>query len=312
MSKVRMHRKIMSTQAALTRATVLFCLLISGCTVVHAETTPADPVRAKAPGEPNPLARMQRVKDTLPEFKPVELKLKAGERLDYEIKVGGVPAGKSLMEVVREETWPNGAPIWRIQHFTRANRAVSLFYGVTDKHISAIDQKSGFSRSFRLELHEGDVKADEKINMNYDIGEMKASFERTRADGKVREYTLPLLDKVLDPLAAIYYLRSMDFTKFDGSEFYLPICTDRRVWNTRIRVFRQGATMDVGKLKNRRVVILEPEVEFRGLFERRGPMKIWIDEETGVPLRMTCEIPIGQAEVILEDWSEESPFGPKK
>lgn len=283
------------------------CLLIGLCTVARSETAPADPVRAKAPGESTPTNRVQRAKDALAEFKPADLKLKVSERLDYEIKVGGVPAGKSLMEVVREETWPNGAPVWRIQHFTRANRAVSLFYGVQDKHTTVIDQKSGFSRFFRLELHEGEVKADEKISMNYDIGDMKASFERLRADGKVREYTLPLLDKVLDPLSAVYYLRSIDFTKLKKDDkFTLPICTDRRVWNTLVLV-DDSAPIQVKDLGARRVKLLIPQVEFRGLFERRGPILIWVDELTGIPLRMTCEIPIGQAEVSLESF-ENAPF----
>lgn len=289
-----------------TRVTAL--LLTCLCGALHAETTPADPVRAKAPGENVPPTRVQRVKDVPPEFKVADLKLKVGERLDYEIKVGGVPAGKSLMEVVREETWPNGAAVWRVQHFTRANRAVSLFYGVQDKHTSVIDQKSGFSRFFRLELHEGDVKADEKISMNYDIGDMKASFERLRADGKLREYTLPLLDKVLDPLSAVYYLRSIDFTKLKKNDtFVLPICTDRRVWNTLV-VVDDSAPIQVKDLGPRRVKLLIPQVEFRGLFERRGPMLIWVDEQTGIPLRLTCEIPIGQAEVLLENFNEFAPF----
>jgi hypothetical protein len=241
-----------------------------------------------------------------PQFKPANLNLKLGA-VEYEIKIGSLPAGKALMEVVRDdEKWPNGAPVWSVRLHVRSNRAVSLYYNVDDTHRSIIDQKSGFSRLYRMELNENNIKVDEKTAFNYDIGEMKARHERTY-DGRIRESEIPLNDKTLDPLSAIYYLRSIDFSNLPNNEFYLPIFSERRVWNTRVRVKPVDKPMSIGPWINRSVVLLEPDFEFRGLFERRGPLKIWLDLQTGVPLKVECDTPIGFAEIERIDPPSQQP-----
>jgi hypothetical protein len=115
-----------------------------------------------------------------------------------------------------------------------------------------------------------------------------------------------LVGKTLDPLAALYYVRSIDIkTLLDQG---LPICADRRVWNTKFKLAKQGASFEtVGSLKNRKCVAVEPQIEFKGLFERKGKIVIWLDEATRVPLKMTAEIPIGTAEVELSEF-ENSPL----
>jgi hypothetical protein len=275
---------------------VFFCAALSAC---GSETIPA-PV---GPPKPPPTPELQ------PKFVPADLTARIGklERIEYEIKVGGLPAGKALLEVTRDdEKWPNGAQVWNTRLHVRSNRAFSYHYNVDDTHRSIIDQKAGFSRLYRMELNERKIRVDEKTAFNYDIGEMKAQHERSY-DGRLRESVIPLSDKALDPLAALYYIRSIDFANLPNNEFFLPIFSERRVWNTRVRVRAVETPRDVGPWKARSVVLLEPELEFRGLFERRGPLKIWVDLKTGIPLKMECEIPVGLAEIICIDKPQLGP-----
>ena len=88
----------------------------------------------------------------------------------------------------------------------------------------------------------------------------------------------------------------------DSRHFYLPICADRRIWNTKI-VVSQGAPMDFAGLKNRPTGRLAPALEFQGLFERKGNLTVHLDAETNIPVRMAVEIPIGTAEVLLDSFS---------
>ena len=62
-----------------------------------------------------------------------------------------------------------------------------------------------------MDRREGEAKVSEKITFNY-VGSMNASYERPKTDasGQVKwvASTIPLTTKALDPLGAIYYLRS--------------------------------------------------------------------------------------------------------
>lgn len=293
---------------------VLMLLIVSATApVLRAESTPADPIRSKAPGERDRNGRLVRPVEAA-ELAPADLKLVPGERLVYDIRVSGVPAGKALFEVKRTEVYAGDKDVWAITLETRSNRAVSLFYDVRDQARTLVDVKGGFSRYFRIDRKEGDARGQEKISFTYDIGNMEAQYERPRSDGQWRTHIIPLTGKVLDPLSVIYYLRTFAQTPSQpgGMElknlkvtdsFVLPICTDRRVWNTRVNVVQRILSEDFGALKARQCIVVEPEAEFKGLFERKGKMRIWIDIATGIPLKMTVEIPIGPAEVILSEHS---------
>jgi len=236
------------------------------------------------------------------ELAPANLGLQVSERLIYDIRVNGIPAGKSLLEVqrVEGEAFSPGPQVWVIQATTRSTRALSwFFYDVHDRAYSRIDTKGGFSRSHSVLRNEGEIKAGERMRFSYDIGNMEASYERLRSDGQWRAYRIPLTGKVLDPLAALYYLRALKLGSLQpGNVVYLPICAEARVWDTALKVI-SVERRDAGYLKGRQCVVFEPEAEFRGLFERKGGMRVWVDVATGIPLRMAVEIPIGPAEVVL-------------
>ncbi|MGD0090180.1 MAG: DUF3108 domain-containing protein [Planctomycetota bacterium] len=247
------------------------------------------------------------------ELAPASLGLQVHERLVYDIRVNGVPAGKSLLEVLRVEGEEKGPQVWVVELYTRSNRAVSwFFYDVDDRGYSKIDMKGGFSRFYSMRKEEGAINTNERMLLTYDIGSMEAVYERPRPDGQRRAYRIPLTGKVLDPLAAIYYLRARALNLASlqpGAMVYLPICADGRVWNTALKV-KSLVPTDAGYLKQRPCVVFEPEAEFRGLFERKSSMLIWVDVATGIPLKMAVEIPIGPAEITLQE-AKRSPLPEK-
>jgi hypothetical protein len=288
-------------------ARVLAALLISGTAAsAFAESTP-EVVRAKAPGDDSEKPRSERAMEAPPpELAKANLKLVSGESLVYDIRVNGMPAGKASLEVQKQDTMePNnaGPTVWIVTLNTKSNRAVSLYYDVRDRATAKIDTLGGFSRFCHIEKKDGDIKDEEVVNFDYDYMNMQATYERRRlGDGKFRSHTIPLKGNVLDPLTAIYYLRSIDFTKYKPKDYIdLPICTDRRVWSTRIKVLDNILVGDFGELKNRKYIKLLTDPPFKGLFEKKGSMVICVDIQTGIPLRLNVEIPIGSAEVELSE-----------
>jgi hypothetical protein len=171
----------------------------------------------------------------------------------------------------------------------------------------------------------------ERITFDYQTAVMAATYERPRvgADEKLKwaTSTIPLTGKVLDPLGAVYYLRSfassapnidpnsaLNLKNIQPSKtkaaLTLPVCSDRHVWNTNLYCIGRE-NIDLGSLKDRECLIFEVDAPFRGLFERKGKMRVWIDIETGVTIKMTAEIAIGLAEALLnikKDHSENTPL----
>ncbi len=295
------------------RALVLCGLpLVAGLsTLARAESTP-EVVRSKAPGDDNDHTKLDKTPEVIPELAKAALKLTVGESLVYDIRVNGMPAGKAALEVQKLDTMePNpGSPsVWIVTLNTKSNHAISLFYDVRDRATSKIDVLGGFSRFCHLDKKDGDVKDEEVVNFDYDYKNMQATYERRRlVDDKWRSHTIPLKGNVLDPLSAIYYLRSLDFTKFKAKDTLdLPICTDRRVWATRMKFLDSIQTGDFGDLKNRKYVKILTDPPFKGLFVKKGSMVVCVDVETGIPLRLNVEIPIGSAEVELSEHVK-SPF----
>ena len=320
----------MTLERCIVRRLLQVCAIVCACVLICLSPYPrvsadSEPIRSQLPG--GTLERAIRSGGALTELVPAQLPLQEGERLVYNIRVNGLSAGKTQLLVKKcEKCNEDGPATWVIEMETRSNRAVSLFYNVESGARSYVDVKGGFSRFYHIIKKEGDVKTEEKISFKYDIGDMEATYERPRSEPsdeerKWRIHKIPLTSKVLDPLCALYYLRSIDFkllcpgnTSLSNQEsactISLPICADREVWNTRITVLPPGiAVGDFGSLRHRKYVKIRPEIEFKGLFERKGTMLVWLDLETRIPLKMEVEVPIGHAEVLLSEY-ENSPLRP--
>lgn len=266
------------------------------------------------------------------------------ETLEYEVRWNGVPAGASRLTVHRQEAFNKGPECWFARMVTESNPVVSTIYPVKDKAKTVIDVKGGFSRQFYLRCQEGPYYSEERIKFDYTLGSQVADYERPRpridpgADADRDEPSawrttrIPLYGRVLDPLAALYYLRALDLkgrwaareklredreagrideaeqqARIKELEVVLPICTERRVWDTRLELIgREQIT--VPALEGPRWC-LEAKVDcgFSGLFQRKDAIHLWLDEATGIPLKMTTELPIGPCEVVLRS-VENGPF----
>lgn len=292
---------------------------------------PQLPLPAVVSAAPTPQARFVPADDLnlRPPSTPEDSE--SGEQLIYDILWNGLPAGKARMQVKRYEPFPapDGPLSWNVKLEIRSSRALSAFYRVRTKSSSVIDGKGGFSRSFHLERKEGEYRynahrdgfwAEERIEFDYTLGEKKAEYRWKRHNLTWAKTDLPLTDNVLDPLAALYYLRSkavvLEADKPEGVTV-LPICTDKQIWNIRPRLLRKEklSVAGVGPAESCLMIKLEtqagnefvPGCGFNGLFERRGEMTLWLHEATRVLVKAEVELPIGPCEVRLVE-HRDAPF----
>ena len=276
-------------------------------------TPPSERDRSK---RSNRVIRPDFIDEIIVKLPAAEMNFKAGaaddtcEKLVYDITVNRLPHAKATFELRSSEK--DDKPVWNATLSTRSNRAATLFYEVRDTIRSTFDEKAGFSRFFFMDRKEGDAHVIERITMNYEKDKMEATYERQKPslnnNNEVRwvPTTITLTDKVLDPLSAVYYLRSkgLDLKSMQPGKttpaLTLPICTERHVFNTNF--YAVGIDHpDIGNLKDRECVVFEIDAPFKGLFERVGRVKVWVDVKKGVVLKMKSETPIGPAEAILSE-----------
>ena len=240
-------------------------------------------------------------------FEPKRLELNVKEKLEYAILWNGMPAGEARLEVKSRERMgdPNRGPeVYVVSCKTRSNRIVSSFYEVKDDVKTMIDVEGGFSRYFHMEKQEGSIKEREKITFDYSPARMVAVYEMGNPDG-ARIRNVPVPGACHDPLSCLYYLRRTPLKL--GGTVKMLVNTERRNWELKVKVVRREVVEIPCLGEEIQCLVVEPEMQFRGIFERKGKMLVWLEENTHVPVRMDVEAPIGAVQVFLSK-AENSPL----
>ena len=229
------------------------------------------------------------------EARPLELAV--GERLTYDIKWSGMPAGRSVLSVKWKRDF-EGAPAYHVECETKTNKLAGFAYPVEDKAISIIDSGGCFSRLFQMSKSEDRIRQTEHIRFDYEK-DLAIYEQRRPGPFPTRSRKLVHIDGFMhDPLSCLYYLRTTPLSP--GDRLRMPVHTARRSWPLTVEVVRREE-LDIpgfGKLSTLRI---EPTMHFPGLFVRKGRMVIWIEEETRIPVRMNVDVPVGSVTVTLFD-----------
>ncbi len=123
----------------------------------------------------------------------------------------------------------------------------------------------------------------------------------------------------LDMLTAVYYARTMIREDLDSMVF--PIADKLDLWEIRLRRGEVSVQETAAGRFETVKILLEPrpypgevtddtsekEKTFEGLFGIHGSIELWVDRKTGVPVRVTGDIPIGlidlAVDVVLKSYS---------
>ncbi|GAB4161111.1 MAG: hypothetical protein Kow00107_08960 [Planctomycetota bacterium] len=237
-----------------------------------------------------------------PKFSPAKLDLQIGEKHVYEISWKNISAGLGTMHVASKETDEDGQH-YVIKITAESSKLVSLIYKVEDLFVSKLDVKKGFSKVFERHMHEGKSFREETIT--YDYAEKVAKYVSQKdPKQKAKEYTKPLTGYVLDPLGAVFYLRSIDIKS--GDTIRIPMHSSDEDWTLKLDcVGIVGLRVPgIGKFNAWK---LKPEAKNDALFTTKGAMTVWLEKTTKVVLRAEVDIPIGSI-VIRLIRAENSPL----
>jgi hypothetical protein len=198
-----------------------------------------------------------------------------GERLDFEILYGSVPAGHAYLEVADKQT-AQGERL-RITSVACSNDVISLFFKVEDVVVAELDASTLEPRYFEKRLREGPFKKDEW-----------ATYE---AGGKVKTGSgvYEVEAGTRDILSALYYVRGQELEV--GEEVRVKTFEGGKNYDARVKVLGRETVSLAGRDYD--CLVVEPEIA-EGPFAKTGKMLIWLtDDALKIPVLMKSKVKIG-------------------
>lgn len=198
-----------------------------------------------------------------------------GERLEFSVKYGMLPAGTAVMKIPEIIDY-EGRPSFRIVSTARSNKVISVFYKVRDSVETIVDYDGIFPRKFHKRLREGGYKADKTT-----------LFDQRKHLAIAGNDTIPTYAFVQDALSSMYFIRTRELTP--GNEILIDSHTDKKNFPLKVLVYRKE-TVKV-PAGNFDCIVIEPVMRAEGIFKAKGRIWIWLtDDQYKIPVKMKTEV----------------------
>ena len=211
-------------------------------------------------------------------------KLYVGERLVYSVRWLGIEVGRGEAEVKEIVTIRN-RKTYHIVVEVKSAPILDWIYKVRDTHHSYIDVEKLHTLRYEKILKEGHYRADEE--MDYDQEHHRAYYH-SRKNGSRKEMMIP--PDVQDQLSCGFWFRLQEINP--GSNIFIPVNADEKNWDLHVKILEKTKA-EISGFGNLDAVEIEPEIQFQGIFVKRGKIRGWIGlDEHRIPLKMQVKIPI--------------------
>jgi uncharacterized protein DUF3108 len=207
---------------------------------------------------------------------PARYPFGAGERAEYQVKLGAVSVGSGSIEVVGTETVGG-------QSTFHTRMRVSGGFGparVNDRYESWIDTDGLFSRRFRQQIQEVRYRRDR----TYDFFPERMSWRRENGDtGTLAS------DRPLDDLSFMYYVRTLPLEV--GDEYTLNRYFKESGNPVVVRVVRKETVrVPAGTY---RTIVVQPAIKTDGIFGEGGRAEIYFsDDRHRIPVLIRSRVPV--------------------
>ena len=178
-----------------------------------------------------------------------------------------------------------GRDAYHIVGYARSNALIDLVYPVRDEHHTYIDVEHLHSLRYEKIIREGRYRADEV--MEYDQENHKATYF-SRLNKSRKEMLIP--PDTQDQLSCGFWFRLQESQP--GSRVHIPVNADEKNWDLEVKVLKK-TEVKIRGLGTWEALEVEPEIQFQGIFVKRGKIRGWIAlDERRIPLKMRVKIPV--------------------
>ncbi len=248
-----------------------------------------------------------------PESAPNEepaFSLPVEEELTYAIMWKGLHAG-TITLTVAERTKLRGRPAYRVVMRVDSGQVLDAVFAIHDRLESHIDAQTGASLRFARSLREGTwdpYKADDRVDFDYGAGVSRyRATDDDDGDGSrmVEHKPRPIPGPLQDPLSLLYHVRHPVLEP--GGSRTITVGTRKKSGTLRLQAGEEQtlAIPGLGTFTACRIAFSSPDKDKTSakvrLFLKKGDLALWVDRETGVPLKLELTaVPIlGSLEAVL-------------
>jgi len=198
-----------------------------------------------------------------------------GERFEFSVKYGRLPAGSAVMEIPRIVEH-DGYDCYEIVSIAHSNNVVSVFYKVRDTVKTIVDVDGIFPRKFWKKLREGSYKTERTT-----IFDQKNHYAITGSD------TIPTYTFVQDAFSSLYYVRTQEL--IPGQDILIDNHTSKKNFPLKLKVLRkEKVKVSAGEFD---CVVVEPVMRAEGIFKAKGRIWVWLtDDQYKMPVQMKTEV----------------------
>ena len=226
---------------------------------------------------------------------------KGGEKLNYRVHYGFLNAAKIKITVDKNLVDIKTRKAYHVTAEGRTIKAFDWMYKVRDKFESYVDSQSLAPLKYRKAVRENKyVDTDFVIYQHH-----KKRLVGVKGKLNMNSYTQ-------DIASALYYARSIDFSKAKKGDVYpIDIYLDNKIYNLAFKYAgKETIKSDVGKVK---CIKLIPKLVVDRVFKGEEDMTVWIsDDKNKIPVRVKSEIQVGSLKVDLTGYSNlKNPFSSK-
>jgi len=209
-----------------------------------------------------------------------------GEKMNYVLKWGVIPAGEATLEV-HDMDEIQGVEAYHFVMTARSNSFIDVFFKVRDRIDSYADVGMNHSLYYKKDQQEGKTRRDIKVDFDWDKNE--STYVNFDTEPKV----ISLIPGSFDPLSVFYRSRLFDLQ--EGSEFEQPVTDGKRSLMGVLRVTgKKKVKVAAGTFET---LLLEPDLQkLEGVFSKkqRAKIKLWVtNDERRLLVKLKSKAKVG-------------------
>lgn len=218
-----------------------------------------------------------------------------GERMEYTVSYGLVPAGTMELHIEDLETLA-GRPAYHFVSGAESNRAVSFLYELDTAEEAWFDA----SELYSLKYIRRSIENDKSRYREYVFNQQEQT--RTDADGD----TEPASPRAVDQLSMIYYMRLLPYET--GARFTLRNQADPEDNPIGIRVLKTERVKVPAGAFETYVLQLDLTTD-SGVFKKGGENRVWVTtDDRHIPVKLSSKIGLGTFQAELVEYAGGSPI----
>ncbi len=200
---------------------------------------------------------------------------------------------------VMQQTYQN-RDVYHLYAFGTTYKSYDWIFKIREKYQAYVDPNTLAPFWYERDVEEGSYTAFEDYKFDYDNQTIHTYVQKRGNPGV--EGTLPLTPCLFDVLSAIYYFRSVDFSKYQvGEKIPINMILDSEAYNLYIRYLGKEEVKTKNKKKYNCIKFSILMVEGT-LFKGDEDAIIWVtDDENKIPVIVEAKILVGSVKAILDE-----------